>query len=156
MNGRSLLLSSVFLLLMATPALADVPHVSPATGVVVGLLTEVAVLIVLMAPRRFDVVPLALCWFGITVASWAIFVFGFYVLRSALDPDAGDAWRGWTMVSVEIAIVAVEGFVLRLLSSRRAFQRRGAIPLSLPRALAYSLTVNVVSIAVGILAASVL
>jgi hypothetical protein len=150
-NRRSLVLSACLVLLLATHALANPVYVSPLPVILPALLIEVVVLVFLMAPLGFDVLPLFFHWIGLTILSWVLFALGCYALVHILEralPSVADPLLP-VLCAGEIAIIHLEALALRFLSSRRSIRHRSAAPLSFGRALAFSFVINIASIVAG-------
>jgi hypothetical protein len=151
MNSRTPGLAACLVLTFAARALANPVYVDPSPMVFSALIIEVAVLVILLAPRGYDVLVIGFCWLGITIASWVVLGVGCYALAAGLEkalpttrvPPIAVLCAG------EVAIIHLEALVLSLLTSLRSVRKRSEAPLSLSAALVISAVINVASILAG-------
>ncbi len=112
------------------------------------ILAEVAVVMLLMTPRGFNGILVGGAWLVITTATWLVFILGVSVAIAILVPALAEESL-WFLVPCEIAGIVIEGYALRSLSTRRFCDRDSAAKLGVPRAMVYSVLINLMSIAVG-------
>jgi hypothetical protein len=150
---RALLLLVVWAL-TATPCWANPMDVTPLLAF--AILSESVIVAAFLVAIGLDFVRVFYTWTGITLVTWVLMLVAVVASRHLIGkevlPDDATTSDGVPIIA-EVVVVAVEAWLLVLVSRRSFFRRPGATRLAWGKAVLISFVANSVSVLLGYLSA---